>query len=131
MPDAETCEQILATHELAMGVLRTYRELAESDWARERGAIVEVEDRIGGTVPHPERAMALQRCDDRVRGVPRYRGEDNRAVLQRLLGLTDAEVDALEADGRPGRPPPPLTALSLVLWKFHGAQRYETSTERR
>ncbi len=53
VPDAETCEQILATHELAMGVLRTYRELAESDWARERGAIVEVEDRIGGTVRIP------------------------------------------------------------------------------
>ncbi len=43
--------------------------------------------------------MALQRCDDRRARVPRYRGEDNRAVLQRLLGLTDAEVDALEADG--------------------------------
>ena len=99
VPDAETCEQILATHELAMGVLRTYRELAESDWARERGAIVEVDDRIGGTVRIPNAPWRFSDASTGVRGVPRYRGEDNRSVLQRLLALTDAEIDALEADG--------------------------------
>jgi hypothetical protein len=34
-----------------------------------------------------------------VRGEPRYRGEDNRAVLGELLKLDDAELDRLEADG--------------------------------
>ena len=34
-----------------------------------------------------------------VRGEPRYRGEDNRAVLTEVLGYDDAAIDALEADG--------------------------------
>jgi len=38
-------------------------------------------------------------ADVGLRGVPRYRGEDNRAVLAELLHLDDAELDRLEADG--------------------------------
>ena len=34
-----------------------------------------------------------------VRGEPRYRGEDNRAVLGELLGLDDDALDRLEDDG--------------------------------
>ena len=32
-------------------------------------------------------------------GDPAYRGEHNREVLGGILGLTDAELDRLEADG--------------------------------
>jgi len=31
--------------------------------------------------------------------VPKYRGEDNRAVLTELLGYDDDRLDALESDG--------------------------------
>ena len=31
--------------------------------------------------------------------MPQYRGEDNRGVLKELLGLDDATVDRLAADG--------------------------------
>ena len=34
-----------------------------------------------------------------VRGEPRYRGEDNRAVLADVLGYDDATIDELEAEG--------------------------------
>ena len=34
-----------------------------------------------------------------MRGEPRYRGEDNRDVLTRLLGLSDDEIDAYERNG--------------------------------
>ena len=60
-PIAGRLEAALAEQGLAMGVLRTVREIADSDWARERGAIVEVPDRGGGTRAHPQLAVALQR----------------------------------------------------------------------
>jgi hypothetical protein len=34
-----------------------------------------------------------------VRGEPRYRGEDNHAVLRDLLGLDDARLAELDASG--------------------------------
>jgi crotonobetainyl-CoA:carnitine CoA-transferase CaiB-like acyl-CoA transferase len=34
-----------------------------------------------------------------MRGRPSYRGEENRQVLTELLGLSDADVDRLEASG--------------------------------
>ena len=32
-------------------------------------------------------------------GIPKYRGEDNRALLTELLGYDDARLDELEAGG--------------------------------
>jgi crotonobetainyl-CoA:carnitine CoA-transferase CaiB-like acyl-CoA transferase len=98
-PDAHTLEEHLAQHELAMGVLRSVRELAESEWARERGAIVEVDDRGGGTVRIPDAPWRFSDATVGVRGVPKYRGEDNREVLGELLGLDAAELDRLERSG--------------------------------
>jgi hypothetical protein len=34
-----------------------------------------------------------------VSGVPKYRGEDNRAVLAELLGYDDERLDRLETSG--------------------------------
>ncbi len=98
-PDAAAFEAHLAEHELAMGVLRSVRELADSDWARERHAIVEVDDRGGGTVRVPDAPWRFSDATVGVRGIPKYRGEDNREVLAELLGLDDTELDRLEAAG--------------------------------
>ena len=81
------------------GVLRTARELAETDWARQRGAIVEVSDRGDGTIRIPNPPWHFSDADVAVRGPARYRGEDNREVLAELLGYDDATIDGLEADG--------------------------------
>ena len=89
----------LAEHGLAMGVLRSVREVADSDWAREREAIVEVPDRGGGTVRIPNSPWQFSDAESGVRGQPAYRGEHNREVLAELCGLGDEELDALEADG--------------------------------
>jgi crotonobetainyl-CoA:carnitine CoA-transferase CaiB-like acyl-CoA transferase len=98
-PDATTFEERFAEHRLASGVLRAARELAESDWAAARGAIVEVPDRGGGSIRVPNVPWRFGDADAGVRGEPRYRGEDNRSVLAELLGYDDATLDALEADG--------------------------------
>ena len=69
--DPETLEAALAEHGLAMGVLRSVREVADSDWAREREAIVEVPDRGGGTIRIPNSPVAVQRCRRRGAGPAR------------------------------------------------------------
>jgi CoA:oxalate CoA-transferase len=98
-PDAITFEERFAEYRLASGVVRTARELAESEWAAARGAIVEVPDRGGGSIRVPNVPWHFTDADAGVSGEPRYRGEDNRAVLAELLGYDDAALDALEADG--------------------------------
>ena len=52
-----------------------------------------------GRCAYPTRRGTSRAATSGVRGEPRYRGEDNRAVLTELLGLDDAELDRLEADG--------------------------------
>ena len=98
-PSPAELEASLAEEGLAMGVLRTVREVADSEWARERGAIVDVPDRGGGRVRIPNSPWHFSQADVGVRGQPAYRGEHNREVLGSLCELTDAELDQLEADG--------------------------------
>ena len=82
------------------GVLRSVRDVCDTEWAAERGVVVEVSDRGGGTIRVPNAPWRFSDAPDvALRGEPRYRGEDNRAVLSELLGLDDAELDRLEVDG--------------------------------
>jgi len=97
--DVAAVEHRLAHHELAMGVLRTVREIADSSWAAERGAIVAVPDRRGGTIRIPNSPWHFSDADSGVRGQPAYRGEHNREVLRHLLGIDDATINRLEHDG--------------------------------
>jgi CoA:oxalate CoA-transferase len=98
-PSADELEASLAEQGLAMGVLRTVREVADSEWARARGAIVDVPDRGGGRVRIPNSPWHFSQADVGVRGEPAYRGEHNREVLRALCDLTNADLDQLESDG--------------------------------
>ena len=99
VPTAEAVEAAMGRHGLSTGTLRSLREACDTDWANDRGVVVEVSDRGGGTVRLPNSPWHFASGDVSVRGEPRYRGEDNRTVLAELLGLDDAELDRLEADG--------------------------------
>jgi CoA:oxalate CoA-transferase len=94
-----TLERALDPVRLATGVVRTVAEAASGDWARARGAVVEVDDRSGGRLRLPNSPWRFSAAASGVRGVPAWRGEHNREVLGELLGLDPGEVDALEADG--------------------------------
>ena len=113
IPDATTFEEQFAKHRLAVGVLRSARELAESEWAAARGAIVEVSDRGGGTIRVPNAPWRFGSTDVAVSGVPKYRGEDNRTVLAEVLGYDEATIDALEADGVLSSRPAELARVTL------------------
>ncbi len=97
--DEREIEKALVAQGLAVGVVRTVQEIAESDWAEARGAIVEVDDRGDGVVDIPNSPWHFSDAVTGVRGRTTYRGEDNREVLSELLGLDDDTLDRLEADG--------------------------------
>ncbi|HSM66010.1 MAG TPA: hypothetical protein VK860_06880, partial [Ilumatobacteraceae bacterium] len=65
-----------------------------------RGAVVSVDDRGGGTIRVPNSPWRFGKAPDvGVSGIPRYRGEDNRALLAELLGYDHDRLDALERSG--------------------------------
>ncbi len=100
IPDASTFEQRFSQHQLAVGRVRQPGELTDTDWARARGVVVDVDDRGGGTIRVPNVPWRFSASPDvGVSGVPKYRGEDNRAVLGELLGYDDARLDELETTG--------------------------------
>jgi len=99
VPDADQMEERLHDHRLAMGRVREPGALADTDWAADRGAIVTVDDRSGGTVRVPNAPWKFSDAPGvGTGGSPRYRGEDNRAVLAEL-GYDDGRLGRLEASG--------------------------------
>jgi crotonobetainyl-CoA:carnitine CoA-transferase CaiB-like acyl-CoA transferase len=100
IPDGATFERLFAEHGLASGRVRQPGELADTDWARERNATVEIDDRRGGHVRVPNVPWHFGDGDDvGVSGIPKYRGEDNREILADVLGYDDERVAALVAEG--------------------------------
>jgi len=98
--DADTFEALFAQHGLAVGRVRQPGELADTEWAIERGATVAADDRSGGSIRVPNVPWRFSDAPDvGVSGVPKYRGEDNRSILADLLGYDDDRLDRLESDG--------------------------------
>lgn len=95
----EDMEKVLHDAGLAMGVVRTMDELAATEWAVESKAIVDIDDRAGGTLRIPNSPWRFSQADTSVRGVPKFRGEDNVAVLAELLGIDGDQVEALTQRG--------------------------------
>jgi len=106
IPTGEALVALLDEVGLAAGVVRSVAEVAAEDHLVQRGSIVEVDDRAGGTFSVPQAPWRFSDARAAVAGPPAWRGEHNRRVLTDLLGRTDAEVDALEAAGAlVSRPP--------------------------
>jgi CoA:oxalate CoA-transferase len=82
---------------LAVGLLRTTREFAETEWAKERRAIVEVDDGAGGVIKVPAPPWRFSRSVLQPPTTVARRGADNVAVLTDL-GLTERQIKQLEAD---------------------------------
>ena len=99
IPDYPTFEKVVSESKLAVGLLRTVRELADSDWAKARGAIVEVSDRGNGTIRVPNSPWHFSDAATGVSGIPKYRGEDNAEVAADWLGMGAESVKVLENKG--------------------------------
>ena len=97
--DMESLDAQLDEAKIATGQVRSVREFADSDWAREWNAVRAVSDRSGGEIKIPGRPwhFADQVAADKDQLAARQ-GEHNAEVLSEL-GFSAAEIAALEASG--------------------------------
>jgi crotonobetainyl-CoA:carnitine CoA-transferase CaiB-like acyl-CoA transferase len=79
--------------------VRTAEEIRDTEWASERGAFVDVEVRPGSDpVTVPQAPWRFSDSSSGATPLVGFRGQHNREVLAEVFGLTDRELDALEAD---------------------------------
>jgi CoA:oxalate CoA-transferase len=97
--DFDTAERLLSDAGLAVGRMRTVSDIASTEWASARNAIVAVSDRGDGEIRIPNAPWHFSGAATGVQGVPKYRGEDNQEVASDWLGLVDSEVQALQNKG--------------------------------
>ncbi len=97
-PDAASLDAQFDEAKIAMGKVRSIRELSESDWSRYWGAIQEVSDRHGGTYRLPGRPWRFSGEELAPLGAPAFQGEHNRSVFEEL-GLAAEEIDDHVATG--------------------------------
>jgi CoA:oxalate CoA-transferase len=83
---------------LAIGVVRSTQDLADSEWAKDWGAVVEVEDREGGTVRMPGPPWRFGRSQLPAPGLPYFQGESNEQVLGEL-GIPAEQIETLRKQG--------------------------------
>lgn len=83
---------------LAIGQLRTLEEFAESEWTREWGAVVDVDDRAGGSFRMPGAPWHFGKSQLPAPGIPYFQGESNEEVLSQL-GLSASAIDELTLAG--------------------------------
>ena len=84
---------------LAWGQVRPGRSLREQPTVAHRGAIVDIDDRAGGLRPITQSPYRFSGARSGVRGPAAHRGVHNGEVLREWLGLSDAAVAALAANG--------------------------------
>ena len=77
---------------IAMGQIRTLRDLSTSDWADYWGAVQEVSDRHGGMYRLPGRPWRFSRDELKPIGDPAFQGEHNHSVFSEL-GISDKEIE--------------------------------------
>jgi CoA:oxalate CoA-transferase len=80
---------------LAVGQVRTTSEFARSDWVREWNAVVEVNDRGGGTVRMPGNPWIFGRSELPQPGEPAFQGEHNEEILKELQ-VPDSRIRDLQ-----------------------------------
>jgi crotonobetainyl-CoA:carnitine CoA-transferase CaiB-like acyl-CoA transferase len=95
--DLKTLDAQLDEAKIAIGQIRTLKELADTDWAKQWGAVHEVPDRRGGS--YLIHGYPWRFSDDELgmRSAPAFRGEDNEQVF-RGAGMSESEIrDAIDA----------------------------------
>ena len=83
----------------SMGVAQTIQDLADCPHLESRGMFVDTGDTLGGRFRSLRTPLRLTGCADSPATDPPTLGQDNRAVLCTLGGLTEEELAQLEADG--------------------------------
>ena len=80
--DLEELQAQVSEQGLAIGVVRSTSELAESEWAADWGAIVEVDNRAGGTMRMPGPPWRFSGRDVAAAGHPGISGRAQRRIAR-------------------------------------------------
>lgn len=80
---------------LAVGRVRTVNEFAKSDWVREWNAVVEIDDRAGGTLRMPGNPWIFSQSRLPAPGVPAFQGEHNIEILKELQ-IPEEEIGSMQ-----------------------------------
>ncbi|MCE3004348.1 MAG: CoA transferase [Xanthomonadaceae bacterium] len=86
--------------------VNTLDQVFDDPQVRARGMRIDLPHALGGTVPMVGSPLKLSATPVEYRAAPPLLGADTRAVLREHLGLGDAQVDALAAQGVIGIEPP-------------------------
>jgi crotonobetainyl-CoA:carnitine CoA-transferase CaiB-like acyl-CoA transferase len=96
--DVASLDAQLDEAKIAMGEVRSIRDLARLDWSKHWGAVQEVSDRYGGLYRVPGPPWRFSRDTLEPAGAPAFQGEHNRSVFTQL-GLTEDEIDRHVSSG--------------------------------
>ena len=97
-PDMATLDAQFDEAKIAMGKVRSIKQLAGSEWSDYWGAIQRVPDRHGGEYLLPGRPWHFSADALTPIGAPAFQGEHNADVF-RELGISDADLERLHASG--------------------------------
>ena len=95
----EEVEQTMESMNLAWGIVRDPVDIREQATVKARGAIVDIDDRAGGTRPITQSPYRFSAAQSGVRGPAPHRGEHNVEVLREWAGMPDFEIDGLVVNG--------------------------------
>ena len=96
--DMATLDAQLDEAKIAMGQIRSAKDLASSEWSDYWGAVQQVPDRSGGEYRLPGRPWRFSAEELPPVGLPAFQGEHNVEVL-REIGVSDAELKRLSDSG--------------------------------
>lgn len=97
-PDMATLDAQLDEAKIAMGQIRSLKELAASEWSEYWGAVQHVPDRNGGEYRLPGRPWRFSAEKLAPAGMPAFQGEHNVEVFGQL-GVSEVELKRLADAG--------------------------------
>ena len=95
----EKVERDMQTMNLAWGKVREPEDIINQPTLIARGAIVEMDDRTGGSRPLTQSPYRFSSASSGVRAPAPYRGEHNFEVLEEWLSFDRARVELLKSNG--------------------------------
>ncbi len=95
----EEIEETMEKINVAWGRVRNAATLRDQPTVQARGAIVDIDDRAGGTRPITQSPYRFSNAKSGVRGPAPHRGEHNRDVLTDWLDKSSLEIAALLESG--------------------------------
>jgi CoA:oxalate CoA-transferase len=99
LPSWDDVEASMGKMNLAWGRVRAPADLLQQPTVAARGAIVQIDDRAGGTRPITQSPYRFSAAKSGVRGPAPHRGEHNIDVLAGWLNKTVDEIGALHTQG--------------------------------